>query len=139
MRVPLAQWLLPLSQRDLRSIFQFRYEPIGGLIWRYLVGRLIGLKKAVQAVWTCLRFYSYTRPLPGRRRHPSGYACTHALPRARAPQLRPWPEAGQTPAAQETARWVGALLTNDDDVDFDAEAFEREFAQAQAQAAMRTA
>lgn len=42
-------------------------------------------------------------------------------------------EAGQPQAAAETAQWVNAALTAaDDDADFNAETFEREFAQAQA-------
>jgi hypothetical protein len=42
--------------------------------------------------------------------------------------------AAKTLTAQESAQWVEAPLTTDDDADFDAETFEREFAQAQAAA-----
>lgn len=43
-------------------------------------------------------------------------------------------ESKQPALAAETAQWVEAPLTTDDDADFDAEAFEREFAQAQSKA-----
>lgn len=43
-------------------------------------------------------------------------------------------ESEQTALAAESAQWVEAPLTTDDDADFDAETFEREFAQAQAAA-----
>ena len=43
-------------------------------------------------------------------------------------------EAGRPALMAETAVWVAASLVADDDADFDAEAFEREFATAQAQA-----
>ena len=43
-------------------------------------------------------------------------------------------EAGNPGVADETAQWVAASLEADDDADFDAEAFEREFAKAQASA-----
>lgn len=43
-------------------------------------------------------------------------------------------ESGQTEVAAESAQWVEAPLTSDDDADFDTETFEREFAQAQAAA-----
>jgi hypothetical protein len=40
-------------------------------------------------------------------------------------------EAGQKTLAAESAQWVDAPLTTDDDAGFDAETFEREFAKAQ--------
>ena len=43
-------------------------------------------------------------------------------------------EAEQAGLAAESAQWVEASLTTDDDVDFNAETFEREFAQAQQEA-----
>ena len=41
-------------------------------------------------------------------------------------------ESNQPTQAQETAQWIETSLTTDDDADFNAEAFEREFAKAQA-------
>lgn len=41
-------------------------------------------------------------------------------------------ESGHLTVAEETAQWVDASLTADDDADFNAEEFERQFAQAQA-------
>ena len=43
-------------------------------------------------------------------------------------------ESGQPRLAAETAQWVNASLTTDDDSDFNAEEFECEFAKAQASA-----
>ena len=43
-------------------------------------------------------------------------------------------EAGRPALMAETAQWVAASLVGDDDPDFNAEAFEREFATAQARA-----
>ena len=43
-------------------------------------------------------------------------------------------ESGRSALAAETAQWVESSLTTDDDADFNAEEFEREFAKAQAQA-----
>lgn len=43
-------------------------------------------------------------------------------------------ESGQPSLATETAQWVEASLTSDGDADFNAEAFEREFAKAQVKA-----
>lgn len=43
-------------------------------------------------------------------------------------------ESGQPSLAAETAQWAEAPLTTDDDADFNAEEFEREFAKAQAKA-----
>ena len=40
-------------------------------------------------------------------------------------------ESGQTTLTAESAQWVDASLTPDDDPDFNADLFEREFAQAQ--------
>lgn len=41
-------------------------------------------------------------------------------------------ESGHLTVAADTAQWVDASLTPDDDADFNAEEFERQFAQAQA-------
>jgi hypothetical protein len=43
-------------------------------------------------------------------------------------------ESDEPGLAADTAQWVGAALTTDDDLDFDAEDFEREFAKAQQKA-----
>lgn len=43
-------------------------------------------------------------------------------------------ESNQPALVAETAQWVEASLTTDDDADFDAQAFEREFTKAQAKA-----
>lgn len=43
-------------------------------------------------------------------------------------------EAEQSGLAAESAQWVEAPLTTEDDADFDAQTFEREFAQAQQEA-----
>lgn len=43
-------------------------------------------------------------------------------------------ESGHPVLTAETAQWVDASLTTDDDADFNAERFEREFAKAQASA-----
>lgn len=53
---------------------------------------------------------------------------------AQAAQTLTEQEAGQKTLAAESAHWVDAPLTADDDASFDAETFEREFAQAQTSA-----
>lgn len=53
---------------------------------------------------------------------------------AQAAQTLSAQEAGQKTLAAESAQWVDAPLSTDDDAGFDAATFEREFAQAQASA-----